>query len=1853
MYPPLDQYSGRCSWDFPSGGSSRAPWAPSTSHPWPPPPRAGGGVYQAQHAVVNHSSGRNHYKAYNNRPPEFSRERVHGHPRERGPGRDRGPPRPWGPLPDRHQNPNHAALTGFSSGCRGHASNNHTSQPQRYGGPHHQQRPLQVQGERWSSEAQSRAFSSPSLKRPAPLPSHSALLRNPSPPRDDPPNKRSKGTVSSHQVFSPRMKPPVNRVPPSHPPRTWSPPYRNTAPWSQSDKRHSPSRFQESSQSSARDHSHRSRPASQAFHSAKPTRPGHAPPELRPYASKADWERSVPPPPADFTRVPYSSKHQPPVGPARHPDASGSAPVLTVPHPSRGSPTPAWKNQLHPAKQSSEVRRSCLVPEARQQGLKDGGSCHGNPKHGQPYSSHGTGGVWHDAPCGREHGKRRSPDAETSPPAPHTRTEASCPAPRPEAKKNRPSKQQSHTAASEQGSPAQQPDMEAPKHGQARKRDRERRKEGKEEAGLRERRERRERKLEAKKRRKEQEAGRVRRERKSTHQERLARAGDPERKGKDRRKRERKTGNDGVKKGEKESVGREMSPQESGRLSEGTDPVLVPLSETSAQEYTELGEEEEEVNSDASHTSRSVSPTATPLTNHNRSLPCHSKDTTNISTSAREGSTPCSPDTSSISYPEEPLSPGAPPAGTEGEVRALDGAAGQEDWHAPDLLPAHSPCTEELRPDPAGSPPVLSWQGSPISDLSEEEEEEKGADVVGVLRRPVLQPSPTRSSPVQGVEELRNEPDESRSSLGPDYRHSDLARLYGLAEPPAVTEEEEDEDHEADQQESSAVSSEAAQRPHLHQTDSTSATGGHRYTYRGGPFGRPPPSALAGVKYSSSLSLGPEIRPPEQQSPTSPTPSAASPGTATPSDLTPTILDPTAALSGLPSESENKQAKEEEDQDAEKADMDPIKSINSKESSCTSLEEDKESKGSPCPLSPASLQAQLALSCEVLLTQSSRPVPAEGKSRKSQSRNKAAERDRDRKRDRKKSRKRTSEGSGDAEGGSRVKGGRSKKQKGRTESGVQNSSLTSDPNSPSKQLAQSRAKDLEAADSIKHPITAADRECGEEPRREEEEEAKPKNSDNREHDGIACAVQSTTTTIKTTSTSSSGTLNASNSNRTAPRESSSNRTTPKESSSNRTAPRESSSNRTAPKESSSNRIAPRESSSNRTVPKESSSNRTAPRESSSNRTAPKESSSNRITPRESSSNRTAPKESSSNRITPRESSSNRTAPKESSSKRTSPGTTSGSKTAPSASRTTPSTSRTAPSTSKTIQLSWAEEQKLRARSAVPLKELKIHLVKLDHNGRHTFLASELEEERIPLKEISIKNSAAEIIKACKGAKVEGKFRESYLLPALSVKPVLSVASATPRDKLNPPTPSIYLESKRDAFSPVLLQFCTDPKNPVTVIRGLAGSLRLNLGLFSTKSLVEANSEHAVEVRTQVQQPADENWNPAGSAQTWPCESSRSHTTIAKYAQYQASSFQESLQEEKDSEDEDDGEKKEETKPETLSTPPSTPSSSEQKPTGKIIKFGTNIDLSDPKRWKSQLQELLKLPAFMRVSSSDNMLSHVGHTILGMNTVQLYMKVPGSRTPGHQENNNFCSVNINIGPGDCEWFAVHEHYWETISDFCEKHGVDYLTGSWWPVLEDLYQANIPVYRFIQRPGDLVWINAGTVHWVQAVGWCNNIAWNVGPLNSYQYQLALERFEWNEVKKVKSIVPMIHVSWNVARTVKITDPNTYKMIRHCLLQSMKHIQILRDQLVATGKKISYQARVKEEPAYYCNECDVEVFNLLFVTSENSSRKVYVVHCEDCARRRSPSLAGVVVLEQYRIDELMSAYDSFSLAPVPCSK
>ncbi|KAL1377204.1 hypothetical protein pipiens_016428, partial [Culex pipiens pipiens] len=514
---------------------------------------------------------------------------------------------------------------------------------------------------------------------------------------------------------------------------------------------------------------------------------------------------------------------------------------------------------------------------------------------------------------------------------------------------------------------------------------------------------------------------------------------------------------------------------------------------------------------------------------------------------------------------------------------------------------------------------------------------------------------------------------------------------------------------------------------------------------------------------------------------------------------------------------------------------------------------------------------------------------------------------------------------------------------------------------------------------------------------------------------------------------------------------------------------------------------------------------------------------------------------------------------------------------------------------------------------------------------------------------SIEMSAKELLQAVKKSDLKDipAVASTVMADAPPPAPPECPPQRLTREQLQPPTPSVFLENKKHAYSPQLQEFCL--KHPIAVVRQLGAALKLDLGLFSTKTLVEANPDHSIEVRTQVHQSSDENWDQSMKSKVWACISHRSHTTIAKYAQYQASSFSDKIKEERDklagivSTNSDSDSKDSITNSGSGAGSGNGRRKKGCKSSNKMLRFGTNVDLSDERKWKTQLTELQKLPPFARVVSAANMLSHVGHMILGMNTVQLYMKVPGSRTPGHQENNNFCSININIGPGDCEWFATPDSYWGGIQALCEKNNINYLHGSWWPALEDLYAENIPVYRFTQRPGDLVWVNAGCVHWVQAIGWCNNIAWNVGPLTARQYQLAVERYEWNKLESYKSIVPMVHLSWNLARNIKVSDRKLFELVKTCLMNTMKHCMQILEYVKSKGIEVRFHGRGKNEASHYCGQCEVEVFNILFIREQE---KRHVVHCMGCARKQAPTLQGFVCLEEYKMAELMQIYDAFAL-------
>ena len=101
-------------------------------------------------------------------------------------------------------------------------------------------------------------------------------------------------------------------------------------------------------------------------------------------------------------------------------------------------------------------------------------------------------------------------------------------------------------------------------------------------------------------------------------------------------------------------------------------------------------------------------------------------------------------------------------------------------------------------------------------------------------------------------------------------------------------------------------------------------------------------------------------------------------------------------------------------------------------------------------------------------------------------------------------------------------------------------------------------------------------------------------------------------------------------------------------------------------------------------------------------------------------------------------------------------------------------------------------------------------------------------------------------------------------------------------------------------------------------------------------------------------------------------------------------------------------------------------------------------------------------------------------------MKVYFCVPQCRLRPRQHY--FNRVSINIGPGDFEWFICPEWYWARVEQILLRHNKG-LYDSWWPSLEVFQKYNIPVYRLVQKPGDILWIHSGSVVWGQALGWCN--------------------------------------------------------------------------------------------------------------------------------------------------------------------
>lgn len=78
-----------------------------------------------------------------------------------------------------------------------------------------------------------------------------------------------------------------------------------------------------------------------------------------------------------------------------------------------------------------------------------------------------------------------------------------------------------------------------------------------------------------------------------------------------------------------------------------------------------------------------------------------------------------------------------------------------------------------------------------------------------------------------------------------------------------------------------------------------------------------------------------------------------------------------------------------------------------------------------------------------------------------------------------------------------------------------------------------------------------------------------------------------------------------------------------------------------------------------------------------------------------------------------------------------------------------------------------------------------------------------------------------------------------------------------------------------------------------------------------------------------------------------------------------------------------------------------------------IFFGVNFEPTD-----KFLEENIKKyvgNTFLDFHSEFDLLSYLDHDVPGCSSPQMYFKVPGCWTGGHQENVNMSALNINHGP----------------------------------------------------------------------------------------------------------------------------------------------------------------------------------------------------------------------------------------------
>ncbi|PIC20226.1 hypothetical protein B9Z55_025495 [Caenorhabditis nigoni] len=473
-----------------------------------------------------------------------------------------------------------------------------------------------------------------------------------------------------------------------------------------------------------------------------------------------------------------------------------------------------------------------------------------------------------------------------------------------------------------------------------------------------------------------------------------------------------------------------------------------------------------------------------------------------------------------------------------------------------------------------------------------------------------------------------------------------------------------------------------------------------------------------------------------------------------------------------------------------------------------------------------------------------------------------------------------------------------------------------------------------------------------------------------------------------------------------------------------------------------------------------------------------------------------------------------------------------------------------------------------------------------------------------------------------------------------------------REKNRLPAIHVEIKSKEDLHSPNLKKVLDS--SPITVLSGVGRALGIDLKTLTSQRVAATVPNLIVDVMMQVAQPVDQNITLEGMKE-WGTQRKDCKMTLERFEKWKKNE-QKACRKLLNMLKKCDPKHAAAMAQDFLEKRIKAPYPFEGVETNySWTPFATNIDLTkdaenskdleeNQDHFKEQKDILDQLPWFMQATDQGNLLAHIRENVFGVNTVQMYSKFIGSLTAAHMENSLMASINWNIGPASCVWYAIPYEYWTQLEKLVKEKGQTYHHQNYWPSEEDIREAEIPLIKFEQKEDELVYVNTGTFHWVQAEGYCTNVSWNVGPANFNQLAVSLISAAHDTASKYQCHVPITNVIWNAAeQKMFMNDPAMYKCMRWHMQRSITWCK----QYIAWIGYMRYDledwTHRAVEYIYRCHTCNQEVFNICRVHREGKDESKDKIFCSKCSRKPGKNKRLLFVI--YRnIEKLSQIYDDF---------